>query len=455
MIRKRARLSLVGAVALAALLATAAQPAPAADLIDSWQHALQSDPDILGAEAALAAGREKAVQGDALRKPQVGLSASLTRLDQRSTSALPEQLAALVPAQAAGQTHQVAVQLVQPLYDPQGRAERQQLHQQAALAEVGHADARQQLVRRVGEAYFALLLAEESLRVVQAEQAAVGAQRDRAQARFEVGRGKITDLEEARARYDTVVAREVSARATLQTRRAQFRELTGLAPDGLAPLAAGFAAVPPQPDDALAWEQRSEQDNLRVQRRQRELAIAAAEIGKTALAGRPSLDLVAGYTDAGRHAGLAAGVAPERSRSAAIGLQFSVPLYAGGAIDSRQRESIARRGEAEQQLAAARRDARLQAQDGYLAVKTGVARIAALEQTLRSARTALVATTLGRDLGNRTELDVLDAQQRVFSAELDLARARNDYLLGRLQLAAAAGALGEPDLLALNAYLAR
>lgn len=93
--------------------------------------------------------------------------------------------------------------------------------------------------------------------------------------------------------------------------------------------------------------------------------------------------------------------------------------------------------------------------DAYLAVNTGVARTGALEQSVLSAQTALEATTLGRDVGARTELDVLDAQQRLFAAQLDLAQARNDYLLGRIRLASAAGELNESDLQALNAYLAR
>jgi outer membrane protein len=92
-------------------------------------------------------------------------------------------------------------------------------------------------------------------------------------------------------------------------------------------------------------------------------------------------------------------------------------------------------------------------QDGYLSVKNGVARIAALEQSLKSNQTALEATLLGRDLGTRTEVDVLDAQQRVYSSQLELAQARNDYLLGRVRLAMAAGELNEADLRALNTYL--
>jgi outer membrane protein len=136
-----------------------------------------------------------------------------------------------------------------------------------------------------------------------------------------------------------------------------------------------------------------------------------------------------------------------------VGLQLNVPLYAGGGLDSREREAVARRSQVGQELAAARRDVRLKVQEGYLAVTTGVSRIASLGQALVSARSALEATSIGRDVGTRTELDVLDAQQRVYSAQLNLVQARVDYLLGRLRLAAAAGELDEDSLRSLGPWL--
>jgi outer membrane protein len=178
--------------------------------------------------------------------------------------------------------------------------------------------------------------------------------------------------------------------------------------------------------------------NPRVLFKQGELAIAGFEIDKYKLAARSTLDLVASTSYKGQSGGLSELSAPDGKRSTVIGLQFSVPLYAGGAITSKERESVAKRGQAEQDLAAAKRDARLQAQDAYLSVKTGVSRIGSLEQSVKSDATALEATMLGRDVGTRTELDVLDAQQRLYSSQRDLARARNDYLIGRIQLAAAA-----------------
>ncbi len=440
----------------AAAFALHAAPGWALDLMGAYTQAAAHDPTIAAAAEALRAGREKAVQGRALLRPQVQLAASLTHLSDRSSSTdLPPALAGVIEPNSSGRMHELAIEMKQPILDAKARADKRQLEQQTELAELRHRDAQQHLMQRVAEAYFHVLLADESLRVARAEKAALAMQRDRAQARFEVGRGRITDLQEAQARYDSVVTREVSAQSTLALRQAQFEELTGAKAEGLAALRADFAPQPPQPDSAAAWQSQAAAGNTRVLSKQHELAIASAEIDKYRLSSRPTLDLVASVSHRGQSGGLSALTAPDGRRSAAVGLQFNVPLYAGGAIQSKERESIAKRGQAEQELVAAKRDARLQSHDAYLSVKTGVSRVASLEQSARSAATALEATLLGRDVGTRTELDVLDVRQRLFTTQLELAQARHDYLLGRVRLAALAGALAEGDLRALNTYLSR
>jgi len=440
--------------ALGLLFALSAGPSGAMDLVAAYQQALHNDPTSLAADEALAAGREKAVQGDALLRPRIGLQTSASRIHDHSTEAAPAAFAAVLPKDSSGTARQAALQLVQPLYDRSASAAKRQLHEQSTLAGTQFEQSRQDLALRVAEAYFGVVVAEDALRVVQAERAAVLQQRDRAKARFEIGHGKVTDVQEAQARLDGVEAREVSARSTLELRQAQFRETTGAAPAQLAALTPSFAPRPPEPNDLRAWQARGEEQNSLVKARRSELEVAGAEIDKHRLAGRPTLDLVASYSAKQQSGSLSPLVAPNGDRNAAIGVQLNIPLYAGGGLDSREREAVARKRQAEQELAAARRDARLKVQDGFLAVTTGVARVAALKQALVSARSALEATTLGRDVGTRTELDVLDAQQRMFAAELDLIQARVDYLLGRLRLAAAAGELGEDSLRALDAWLA-
>lgn len=440
---------------LAAACLAAATTGHATDLLEAFQRAQATDPTLQAAYEGQAAGREKIAQGRALFRPQVALAAGVTQVDDRGSSGLPPQLAALNSGDGSGRTHQVALQLQQPLVNARSRAEKSQLEQQAELAEIQLHEQQQQLVQRVGEAYFGLLLAQDQLRVVQAEAAAVTLQRERAQARFELGRGKLTEVQEAQARLDTVKSREVAARNTLAQREARYQSLTGLPPQGLAPLAPGFAPAATMPDDLQAWQALGSSRHTRVLAKQTELRIAEAEIGKYTLAARPTLDAVASYTVKGQSGGLSPAFAPDSSRVATIGLQLSVPLYTGGGLNAKEREARARLRQNQQELSATQRDVQLQVQDAYLAVNNGVARIGALEQSVRSAGTALDATTLGRDLGNRTELDVLDAQQRLYTSQLDLAQARTDYLLGRLRLAQAAGTLDDSELRTLNSYLAR
>lgn len=441
--------------AVLAVLAGQMYAAQALDLVSAYQRAAGYDPAQLAADEAVVAGREKAKQGDALLKPRIDLQVGVSHVDDHMTGDVPPALQSVLPTNSNGTTRQATVQLTQPLYDAKATAGKKQLHQYAKLAEIQYDQAQQGLIQRVAEAYFGVLSAQEVLRVTLAEKVAIGMQRDRAQARFDVGRGKVTDLHEALARYDQVLTKEINARSTLELRRAQFEATTGVPADGLADLAVNLTATPPEPDSLLAWQLKGEELATAVKLKQAQLEIAKAEIDKHRVEGRASVSLVASYSKRDQSGGLSPLVAASGDNMGVIGVQFSMPLYAGGGLDSQEREALAHNREAEQQLMASKRDVRLQVQDAYLAVRTGVSRITSSEQSLVSARKALEATTLGRDVGTRTELDVLEAQQRAFNAELDLVHARLDYLLGRIHLAAAAGDLSVQDLRAINvAYLA-
>lgn len=440
--------------ALGMLLALHGGMASAMDVAEAYRQALINDPASLAADQGLLAGNEKAVQGDALLRPRVNLQAGVSRVHNRQTGDMTPASSALLPESSTGTASQASVQLVQPLYDRSATANRQQLREQSVLARTQFRASRQDLAMRVAEVYFAVLVAEDTLRVVQAERDAVSHQRDRAQARYAVGQDRITDVQEAQARLDAVVTREVTAQSMLQLRRAQFRETVGAEPDELAPFAANFTPHMPEPIALSEWQMRGESRSTQVLAKQSELEIANVEIAKHRLSGRPTLVLVASYGAKNQHGSLSPLVAPEGDRTASIGVVLNVPLYAGGGLDSRQREAVARLGQAEQGLAAVKRDVRLKVQEGYLSVSTGVSRIAAQEQALTSAVSALEATIGGRDVGTRTALDVLDAQQRLFAAELDLVQGRADYLLGRLRLALASGDLDEESLTQLNPWLA-
>jgi outer membrane protein len=181
------------------------------------------------------------------------------------------------------------------------------------------------------------------------------------------------------------------------------------------------------------------------------LEIAAREVERQRYGHYPTLDVVASYTDA-RSNSSAQGIGSE-IRQGVVGLQFQVPLYAGGAVSSRVREAAANKTKAEQDLEQARRSSTLATQQAYLGVTSGLAQVKALEQALRSSEVSLESTKLGRDVGVRTQVDVLNAQQQVANARRDLARAVYDTIVAQLRLKQAVGRLTEEDLAAVNALL--
>ena len=435
------------------LLAAAGAHSQTLRLTQAFQQALRSDPSTLAAEQALLAGREKAVQGEALLKPQVSLGASVTGISSHAYSNLPDPVSSLVSPDSSGHVGEAAVKVLQPLYNASYSASKQQLISQTAGAEIRWTAAVQDLTKRVAESYLAVLSAQDTLRVTRAEETTLAEQRERAQARFDVGSGRITDVQEAQARHDGTVAKLIGAQSALALRQAQFQSLTGASAQELADLARVSRLPAPPPELLADWQRKGQERNAYVQSKRIELDVARQEVAKYRLNSRPTLDLVGAYTMKGKGGDLSPLVAADRERTASVGLQLSIPLYTGGALNSREREALAKMRQTEQELAGAQQDVQLQIHDAYLALHTGLARVQALQRAQESSQSALDATVLGRDLGSRSQPDVLDAQQRFYAAQLDASQARIDVLLAQVRLAWAAGALSENDLQAIDAIL--
>jgi outer membrane protein len=424
-------------------------------LSSAFQKALQADPAIQAAEQALLAGREKSVQGAALLKPQIALTASVIGINSHAETTLPPQFAALAQPDTSGQVREAALQVIQPIYNASASASKQQLMRQADAAELSWRASRQDLMMRVTEAYLMVLGARESLNVCHSQSETLALQRERAQARFDLGSDKITDLYEAAARYDAALAQEVSAHSALALRLAQFHAVTGVAAESLAELDPTLPLESLDPDGLESWQRKAMDQSTRVSAKRIEVSIAQQESRKFALESRPTLDLVGSYSSKNKSGDLSLLVSADLQRTATVGLQLKVPLYGGGMLDSRERETLARFRQAELELAAIQRDVRLQIQDAYLGVKTSIARTHALQRSAQSLQTALDATALARDVGSRTPLDVMEVQQRFFGARLELSQARIEALLNRVKLAWVSGELEERDMSAIDGLLKR
>lgn len=429
-----------------AALCAAPVPAHATSLMEAWAAAAQHDPDHQGAKAQRDAGDEADVQARALKRPSVQFKGSYQYSALETNARLPDDLDAYFTGQRSSGRAGVGVQAAQPIYDASKRALSIQLHEKAAGSRVQFEGEQQQLVLRVTQAYFAVLSAQDTLAARRRQVDAAEEQRRGAQARFDAGRARITDVREAEARRDAGEVQRITAESDLDYARAAFTELTGLPADGLDRPAADF--TPPLPELSLdeALEQ-AETDAPAVRAAQHSARAAGADIDRYALAGRPVVEGVASYQGQYRLGGESGnGIIPDRIQSASVGLRLTVPLYAGGAIASQKREAEANTTKALHDVDAARRDARLQARKAWYAVANGARRIAALGTARGSAGLQQDAATIGRDVGIRTQNDVLNAQSQNIDTERDRLQAIYDYMLARLQLDAATGRLGESEL---------
>ena len=432
-------------------LALASAPALAADLLQVYRDAIAYDAQFASAKAAWEAGQEKLPQGRAGLLPVISATASTTWNDIDYN----RRMLNTPPVDAQYNTNGYTLTLTQPIFRWQNIEQYGQSKLQVVAADAQFAQAKQDLVLRVAQAYFDVLLAQDSLGLAQSQKKAIGEQLEAAKRNFEVGTATITDTHEAQARFDLVTAQELAAQNDLEIKRQALRQVIGKVPESLAALRAQVQLQRPQPDDMGKWVEAAEAGSPLVAAQQAALEIADKEINKQRAGHLPTLDLVATRGRSSATGGLAAGVALPGSdtHSNTIGLQLTLPIFAGGAVMSKDREAVALREKARADLDNTRRAAALGARQAYLGVTSGMAQVRAYEQALVSSQSALDSNKLGYEVGVRINIDVLNAQQQVFATRRDLAKARYDTLIAQLRLKAAAGSLGEDDVQAINALL--
>jgi outer membrane protein len=441
---------------IAAALLLGAPIANAMDFSTAVQKAQVFDPTTQAANYAYLAGVEKGKQGTALYLPQINATANYNHLhlDSESTLDLPPFFPTdVLIGNSSGYLHGFGVTLVQPIYNAAVFAGAAELKDQAKLAGLQKQGADANLILRVAQAYFGVLMAEDNLELTRKQKAAIAQQLASAQARFKAGKTNITDVRDAEARYQGALAQEIEAVNNLAVQQDQFASVVGAPPQDLAKVPDTFKPPPPQPDDLDTWIGWGRQDNLNVQGARVQLDVDNHEVDKYRLRSRPQLNLVVSYQDMRQSGTLPILVSPDHSKQTLIGLQLSVPLFAGGSYQSKYREAVANVGQANAQLQATLASTDVQVKQQFLNVQIGAQQVNALQQAVVASKSSLDATTLGLKVGKKTTLDVLNAQQQYFSAQQNLDAARYQYLVSRLNLAALVNRLGPDDVRAVNGYL--
>lgn len=432
---------------LAALLG-ASGSALASDLLETYRAAQANDAVFAAARAVRQAGQEKLPQGRALLLPNISLSANSTFNDQTTQF----KGAFIVPGgNSRYNSHGYGVNLVQPLFRQQNWVAYTEAELQVAQTEAQFKIAEQDLILRVAQAYFDVLIAQDSVQLSEAQKKAISEQLEQAKRNFDVGTATITDTLEAQARYDLTSSQEIAARNNLEIKRRTLQQLINATPQDLKPLGKDFKLEALQPDDMEKWVDAAQLNSLQLAIAQAAAEVAEKEVARNRGGHYPTVDLVANYSQNNANGGMF-GVGTD-TRSKSIGVQLNLPLYQGGAVNSKWREAEANRERAKQELENARRDVALQTRQAYLGVMNGIAQVKALQQALTSSESVLEATKLGQDVGVRTNLDVLNAQQQLYATRRDLYQAEYNYLISQLRLKAAVGVLSEEGIAQVNLSL--
>lgn len=439
-----ARLLIPAALALPGL-------AQANELMRAYDLAVQNDATFRAAQFERDAAIEAKPQARAALLPQLEAGYNYGYVDTTGSIATGDPTVPTRDIANHGTDETLSVTLTQSIFSVESWRRLQQADAQVAVAEAALRAESQNLMLRTADAYFGVLGALDSLRSSQAEKAAVERQLEQAKRRFDVGLSAITDVQEAQARYDLTVATELEAQQALSFAREALSEITKAPADSVALLREEIPLPAPDPDSADAWVAAAKEGNLALMIAQLNFKVAERGVQVARAAHLPVLGAQGSYQDNSSEAG----GFPQDTESLAAYAGVTLPLFAGGATQSRVRQAVATREQRDSQREAQARNVERNARNAYQAVITGASRVNALNQAVKSSATALEASETGLEVGTRTAVDVLNAQQQYYVAQRNYFQSRYDYLLNVLRLKSSAGRLGAADLQEIDRLLVK
>jgi outer membrane protein len=421
------------------------QNAWALDLSQAWQLALNNDPTYSAARASYRAQLQKIPQARAGLLPNMSGSLTGAYLDSRATGALSQVY--------NGGRSAWTLALTQPVFNWSALNTFQQSKMVVASAEISLQLAYQDLMLRLSQSYFDVLIAQDSLAALSAEQQSIGEQLASAKRRFELGNATITDALEAQARFDLISANIIGAENDVSNAEYALTRLIGQQPLDLASLPFTVTLPAPTPNDLTAWSNQASLANLDVVRARIQIRISEYDVEIAKSGHYPTVNLSASSTSNTVGNSQIRPFYDGRTIDNAVGLTLNVPIYSGGGVNATVLEKTELQQKSVYDLEAVRRRSLQLSKQYFSGVRSGLARVKGLQASEKSSLASLQANLTGYDVGVRINLDVLNAQQQLFIAKRDLARARYETLMAGLRLRANSGSLSEDDLLAVAQML--
>jgi len=423
----------------------------AENLLDIYNEALENDAQYKAAEYSFLADKEIAVQGRAQLLPNIQLSGQTNWNEYYEDDVLQNEY----------NNFSSQARLSQPLFrlDTWFGYKRSKLLTDASEADF--AFNQQSLIVRTAEAYFNVLRSIDNLSAALSEEKAIQRQLEQTKQRYEVGLSAVTEVQEAQLAYDLSLAAKIRAEGAIYTAREALNAIVGREIFSIDGLVNELNVQNPVPTDKDEWVSKALENNFRLQAAQmRKLAAKNAARG-AASNHLPKIDIVASksesetnqYSFDGLNTGSFQITVPDVTQRENYALQWSVPIFQGGAVNSRRKQAYASFNQAEQDAVFAERSVIQETRSQYSNVVTLVANLKAQKQAVISATTALEATRVGYEVGTRNIVDLLQAEKSLYSAEKNLANAKYDYLLSILRLHLAAGTLQPQNLVEINNLL--
>ena len=432
-----------------ALALTLTSPAYALNLAQSYQLALQQDATYQASRAEAAANREAVPMAFAQLLPN--LSGSLSRNKSDTNSTVPGFLGATVSNSYEYFSSSYALVLRQPLYRKYTFAQYQQAQSQVVSAEASLDKSLQDLLVRLSGSYFEALMAQDQLALVMAQKEAYGAQLQGSKRLFASGQGTRTDIDDAQARYDMVLAQELEANQNVGYTRRQLQVIINQPVENLALLnPARMELVAPLPADPEDWISRGEEINADLRAMRANIESSRQEVEKAKAGHMPTVDLVAQRS---RSNSANDNTIHQLYLTTMVGVQVNIPIFSGGYSNASVRQALANLDKYQQQYEAKRREIDMQIRKEFQNVAEGVFKVKALEQAERSSDQAVFSNQKGYQAGTRTQIDILNAQQQRMNVRRDLAQARYLYLMARVRLQGLVGSLNEEEINRINSWL--
>ena len=443
---------------LALTLAAVSLPSHGEDLLDAYRDARANDPVLAQADATRLSVGEGVDQARALLLPQVSAGLTLSQTNGGNSSTPVNDPTTGLPIVISGQTghsrtRSINGTLSQTIFDFSKYSNLKAAHSNADSQDATYQAALQNLYVRVTASYFTVLNDEDQLTFAKANEDAFKRQYDQADQQYKVGLSAITNVYQAKAYYENAKTQTIGAQNTLDNDKEALRVITGKPVSELKKLRDDLPMQPPAPNDPQAWVKQAVQDNPNLLAQKDNVEAAEHNISAARAGHLPTIIANVSYGKSNTWFQNPVGYDPNRPASTTVGLTLNVPIFSGGATQSRVRQSIYQRDAATDAMELQRRQVVQNTLNYYRSVIAGISQVASGKASVESGQKALEATRAGFEVGTQTFTDVLLAIQTLTQSESNYSQARHQFILNKLLLKQAAGSADLKDIQDINALL--